>query len=391
MALGDKEAQITSETTASSASREPSLERMASIAAAIERMLNTVCCRVDRLNVHLHVAPPGDTLPTRQPCREACYPSDAEGRSDRPYLNSEDDGRDTHSGGERGCCLVLRVGSLKLVDTSDCFLAPHGNICSAALDLMDPTRPVEITKSAFWTDVSLELLDECKGHARSESSWSPKSSHEASSVEQATSSPRSASAAADVDVRDAANVPLEAEFKDAGGEEWESQSEKSFHDPVDLRVDQDEQPLWAHRRRPLGNGIMLLGSHDGSGWSGKATLELEWAPIAAGGALRRISVAIVGDYDLNVALDCDSLHKLARCACIVEVAVHRSFRRARENSGQTATDLRSLSASMFEKLRPGPGLREMVAIMEEDTQCEPSRISYTAWSRFANSYLVGVS
>ena len=54
--------------------------------------------------------------------------------------------------------IVISANCVKLVDTSDCFLAPAGHTGrSADGSGVEPDRPIEITKSVFWDGLKVEL------------------------------------------------------------------------------------------------------------------------------------------------------------------------------------------------------------------------------------------
>lgn len=386
-------------------------------------MLNTVSCCVDRLQVHLHL--PAPTTPADEQHRQMS-PDDA--TSEQPARFS--------SG--RSWCVVLSAGSLKLVDTSDCFMATPG-IIGDAVATLDPDRAVEVSKSLFWEDLSVKVVpDEPADGSRSSQEGDETrcgagclpcgaeglaaaaervslqtNGHVASAAEAFEGWPR----------RDAATVHVDSESgpgdSSADGELGRPSASpspvgttdqlESAHAAVGSAVGSDagtESPLLhaddhsgsvgaeldsesegfrdAEEQSDAGTGaeggreLVLFTGSGGSGWRGKATLQLGWAAVAHGGALKNVRVAVESCEGIVVGLAAEHVAALTEAAAAVSEVVQRHARERERAARGPAVALADITASMLGALRPGQGMQDVLAMAAEggDSGAGPQGLSF---------------
>lgn len=390
------------------------LDRLKPMAAAVERMLNTVSCCVDRLQVHLHLPAPAALEPG--PASEQ-----------QPHTSADDDASEQpeRCTTQRSWCVVLRAGSLKLVDTSDCFMATPGIIGDAAATL-DPERAVEVSKSLFWDDLSIAIVpgapadgsssspetDETRGGApclpcgaasvtpaagrgylqpsgRVESAaeasggWSwgdtgtvqagsesggrvsspdggPGGSSVARSPVATTAQTESAHAAGgspmSSDVETESPLLQANDRSGSAGAELDSESE-GFRDAEE----QSDDGAGAGGGREL---VLFTGA-GGSGWRGKATLQLAWAAVAHGGALKSVRVAVESCEGVVVGVAAEQVAALAEAAAAVAEVVERRARECERMAAGPAVALADVTTSMLGALRPGQGMQDVLAMAAE--------------------------
>lgn len=396
------------------------IDRLKPMAAAVERMLNTVSCCVDRLQVHLRLPCTSDNSvknghPATAPHSTSQNNADRHSASDQAPSNTRDSTRSQASASSCQWCLVLSVGSLKLVDTSDCFMAPLGVVADAAATL-DPDRSVEVSKSLFWDDLSIRVVPD---RAPPAPHTSPNSAGDAADASCAALSPlqhgsveaamhRSQdgelSEAGSLDaeepetnavhsyaedgctmeagaraarcrvggncsprgdapcsecgtVDDGAGVRAQGTCGEVGTDNSDCEEFRDAEEQSDGRVDEE----WAREE-----GIVLLTGAGGGGWRGKATVQLGWAPVAEGSALRSVRTAVESCDGCVVALTAEKVAGLAEAAAaLAEVAEEHARACARETAAPPIA-LADVTVSMLGALRPGQGMRDVLAATAED-------------------------
>lgn len=383
------------------------LDRLKPMAAAVERMLNTVSCCVDRLHIHLH-------LPAPDP---PCAPPEA---PPSPDTNRHPSDR-AHT--QRSWCVVLSAGSVKLVDTSDCFMAPPGILGDAAVTL-DPERPVEVSKSLFWDNLRMTIVPDDGAPAAQHS-------HGTAAAAGMPGSPRSpgGESRGDAIVRGrplpsadgAAGIPRSPQvcdpwadfetgkgFVDPGGdshgaataawprdtpsatacgsaaggtsaaesplqqachgsrpprEDGESEYSQDFRDAEEMLEDASGP---GEECRGEEEEVVLFTGAGVSGWRGKATLQLAWAAVSEGGALRSVKVAVQSSEGAVVALAAEQVGALAEAAAVALAAVEQRARVRERAAAGPPVALADVTASMLDVLRPGLGMHDVLAMAAEE-------------------------
>ena len=305
-------------------------------------MLNTLSCRVDRLTIHCSV--PG--------ARSRCSHSTEEQRS-----------TDSADACDRSAAtsMVISASCVKLVDTSDCFLAPASHVERAAGGVdVEPGRPIEITKSFFWDDLRIEL-------AQSDTAPDQQpASSDSSSSDSGMGSEASVERQADTDLCTAEQVSP-AQFHSADGESFYACAGDSADPGVAQCSDEDPDTFFESadhlnaRETSEKSPMVLFSGLNGGGWSGKATLELAWAAVSGGNALERASVSVEGRGPAAVALHATQL------PCVVNtlVCIHAAILEQRLHAKEAQTPvvgLQDLTMSMLDALRPEDGLKDVLAV-----------------------------
>eukprot|EP00892_Ulva_mutabilis_P006810 jgi/Ulvmu1/4500/UM002_0226.1 len=400
------------------------LDRLKPMASAVERMLNTVSCCIERLHIHVHL--PGPEHSSESPSRT---PSPSTRPAQHPPAAAEQPGNSSRDSGQRRWRAVLTVGSLKLVDTSDCFMAPLGVMGDLCASTLDPDRAVEISKSLFWDDLSIRIVPDDVPAAQHSSASSTSGEVGVAQADVFAAPGRPARAAAQHAERatvgsldpELANDPamlgtdtcclLDRVSRDSGpshcsdtaaGCQREGGCEQMAASSSEA-CSQGDDAVPAGPLGPEGDsgcsgvatgvnesdgeefrdaeegsdeeggkggkpdaGVLLLTGAGGSGWRGKATLQLGWAPAKEGGALRNMRAEVTSCEGAVVAVAVEQLAAVAEAAAAVAAVVERrAAARAGADTGPPVA-LADLTASMLVALRPGQGMQDVLAVAAQD-------------------------
>ena len=309
-------------------------------------MLNTLSCRVDRLTIHCSV--PG--VPS------AINHSNADQRSADGI-----DACETNA----AASVVVSASCVKLVDTSDCFLAPARHAGRAADGSgVEPDRPIEITKSVFWDGLKIELAQSETVPAQQAASSDSSSSDGGMSSEGSTREIEADGGCPPIDTTERACA---AQSHSADGESFYACAGEAAGPPVAQSSDDDpdaffESPEHLDARNTSSRSpVQLFSGLDGGGWGGKATLELAWAAVSSGGALQRVSVSVEGRGPAAVALHAEQLPCVANTLARLHSAITEQRARAKESQAPVV-GLQDLTMSMLDALRPEDGLQDVLAV-----------------------------
>lgn len=323
------------------------------VTSAVERMLNTLSCRVDRLTIHCSVPPMSSAT---------------------DHGNTEQHSTDTRDTCEADApaSIVISASCVKLVDTSDRFLAPASHAGAGADGVNESSeRPIEITKSFFWEGLKIELAPSDTTPAQQASSSASSSSDTEPSIQQ------QAGTDCQPDSRDGQACPDAQPHSAGDGGSFYACSRESADDTAAQSSDDDPDDFFEStghadaRETSAKSPLVLFGGLEGEGWSGKATLELAWAAISSGGALQHVRIGVEGRGPAAVAVHAKQLPSVVKMLTCLHAAVAEQRLRAKE-SATPVVGLQDLTMSMLDALRPEDGLQDVLAVSAADGDlCAP--------------------
>lgn len=308
-------------------------DQLKHVSSAVERMLNTVSCRVDGISVHCTVPPMPEANDTDEQAKES--------------ISSID--------GDSAVEVVISADCVKMVDTSDCFLAP-ACVTGKADDGNGTARPIEVTKSFFWDGLRVELVTSesnsdqpCSSPTRAQSSNQQQEQRSrAKSVHN-----RSTQRCETVSESTGSHESVQQAAGHSSGDESDDYYE--LEDSNDAENEASRSP------------IVLFGGLQGSGWDGKATLELVWAAAGSNeaSALQRVSIGVEGRGPAAVALHAKQVPHVAHAVARVHAAVAEQQAHTKDST-TPVVGLQDLTMSMFDALRPEDGLQDVLAVSAVD-------------------------
>ena len=285
-------------------------ERVAVIASAVDRMLNTASVRVDRMTLHLSLPQCADTRAT---------PSGSAVAADHASSSRATSSAAGAAHQEAGACVVVYVHCLKAVDCGPPRTSPAASGSAGA----DEVTRVE--KSLFWDGLTARVSAACHCSCCSAGREAP-----AAAAQTAT--------------------PEDSAESDEHGDR--------FYACADA-TDADDAGSSEHKDGESGGVVVLAGGADG-GFCGKAELSLELAAVAAGGAARSAALRVSSASGMLVPLDIDSLEEVLVVGAAVRALAQQLAARAPRPAAVP------LTASVLESFRPVQGLREVAAVADEE-------------------------
>ena len=284
-------------------------ERVAAIASAVDRMLNTASVRADRMTLHL-------SLP--QCADKRAMPSGSAAAADHASSSRATGTNAAASQEEAGACVVCYVHCLKAVDCGPPRTSPAASGSAGA----DEVTRVE--KSLFWDGLTARVSAACHCSCCSAGREAP-----AAAAQSAT--------------------PEDSAEADEHGDR--------FYACAD--ADADQRDLGEHKDGESGGVVVLAGGADG-GFCGKAELSLELAAVAAGGAACSAALRVSSASGMLVPLDIESLEEVL----VVGAAVRALAQQLAAHAPRPAA--MPLTASVLGSFRPVQGLREVAAVADEE-------------------------
>jgi hypothetical protein len=234
------------------------------IAAAVDKVLNTVSARVDRVQVHIAL-PGGDNA---EMADSGCGANPAEGTAG--------DGKQPPT---EGACVLCRMDCVKVVDTTDRGDADGATPAAEGGGGAFAMSTTQVEKSVYWDGLTVAVSARCQ-------------CRECQAVEERDSTVQ--------------------EDDDSG--ETDGQGDRFFA----CEEGSEGAPM------PVATGVNVLNGTAGSrGFAGKVVLAFLWAPVASGGALLAATARVTSDAGALVALSTGDLAEVLEVAAGVHALVSR--------------------------------------------------------------------